>query len=347
MTKKSAKASKYFMAGLLFCFGPSNAVFADTFPLPPAGTHIVGQIRVAIARYEDTLLDIARSYDLGYKEITEANPGVDPWLPGAGTRVVLPTQFILPAAPRMGIVLNLSEMRLFYYPAPKPGKQPVVITHPIGIGRPGWDTPIGVSKVAAKLLNPVWRVPPSIRAEHARDGDLLPKVVLPGPDNPLGRFAMRLSIPSYLIHGTNKPYGIGMRVSHGCVHLYPEDIAHVFHQIPIGTPVRIVNQPYLAGWLNGTLYLKAHKPEKHRKLRENRLTTMVSAVIKETESAGTAIDWDRATRIATQGRGIPVPISLGSPDLGYLLIVAPEVESSAYSSAARNHDALEAAGGKR
>ena len=233
---------------------------SDRFPLPPAGTDVIGEVQIASTGREDTLSDLARRYDLGYEEIVAANPGMDPWLPGEGAQVVLPTQFVLPDAPREGLVLNLAAMRLFYYPRPVANEPPRVITHPIGIGREGWETPQGVARITQKIVQPAWTVPQSVRREHAELGDPLPPVVPPGPDNPLGEYALRLSLPSYLIHGTNQPYGVGIRVSHGCVRLYPEDIARLFPEVPEGTTVTIVNQPYLAGWRNGQLYLEAHPP---------------------------------------------------------------------------------------
>jgi Uncharacterized protein conserved in bacteria len=302
----------------------------DTYPLR-ADSDRVGELHVVTARHADTLLDIARRYDLGYNEITDANPGVDPWLPGEGTPVLLPTQFLLPDAPRKGVVLNLAAMRLFYYPEPKPGEAPVVITHPTGIGRENWPTPRGLTRVTKKVVNPVWHVPTSIQAEHAAAGDPLPAVVPPGPDNPLGRYAMRLDIPGYLIHGTNKPAGIGMRISHGCVQLYPEDIETLFDQVPIGTEVRIVNQPYLAGWHEGTLYLEAHKPltEQNHALNEslNPIVRVVEKAIKNTANSATSVDWEKAQRLARLGYGIPVAISPGTPDLNELLAAVPVYET--------------------
>jgi L,D-transpeptidase ErfK/SrfK len=293
---------------------------SDRFVLPPAGTDVVGDIQIAIARYEDTLPDIARRYGLGYEEIVAANPGVDPWLPGEDTRVILPTQYILPEAPREGLVLNLASMRLFYFPEPEQGEPAVVITHPIGIGREGWRTPQGTTRITAKTVNPVWVVPASVRREHARARDPLPPVVPAGPDNPLGDFAMRLALTRYLIHGTNNPYGVGMRVSHGCVRLYPEDIARLFPEVPVGTPVRIINQPYVAGWRDGLLYLDAHQPlaEEARRWGES-LAPMEEAVARKASAAGGRIDWDKARETAREARGIPVPVSAGSPGLADLL----------------------------
>ncbi len=293
------------LIGLLL-LGARNIACSSSFPLPSPDTDVVGEVRTIWSKSGDTLLDIARRNDLGYNEITEANPGVDPWLPGKGTRIVLPTQFILPDAPRQGIVLDLAAMRLYYFPSPKPGEMPTVVTCPIGIGRIAWRTPVGTTRIVAKITNPAWHIPVAIRIEHAKDGNPLPDVVAPGPNNPLGKYAMPLGIPGYLIHGTNRPYGIGRRVSHGCIHLYPEDIASLFREAPTGTPVRIVDQPYLAGRLNGEIYLEAHKPLAED--RSDSLTPMVRVVLSK--SPFSRINWDVASRVASERRSIPVRISL-------------------------------------
>lgn len=190
-------------------------VSASSFALA-AGQTTVGALGVYVTQAEDTLLDIARSNDFGYTQLVAANRGIDPWLPGSGQRVTLPAFYILPDAPRLGIVINLVAQRLFYYPP----DAPIVETYPIGVGVRGWATPLGLTRVAAKEAHPTWYPPPSI---HAAELDL-PKVVPPGPDNPLGNYALRLGWPSYLLHGTNKPDGVGRNVSHGCIRLYPEDI---------------------------------------------------------------------------------------------------------------------------
>jgi len=235
-------------------------VQADTYILPPADVDVVGFMQQVPASREETLLDIARRYDIGQNEILLANPDVDRWLPEDGSRVILPTRYILPDAERTGLVLNLPEMRLYYYPQAKSGETPVVITHPVSVGRMDWKTPLGVTKIVSKQVDPEWRPPQSIKDEHAKDGDPLPDVVRAGPDNPLGRYAMRLGIPGYLIHSTNKPYGVGMRVTHGCIRMYPEDIEKVFDDIPVGTPVRIINQPIKLGWLADSLFIELHPP---------------------------------------------------------------------------------------
>jgi len=238
---------------------------ATTYPLPDnPKDSLVGdpphKIKYAIAKHEDTLLDIAREYDLGQNQILLANPNVDRWIPGEGTRVVIPNSYILPDAPRDGLILNLPEYRLYYFPKPAKGEKPVVITHPVSIGRQDWDTPLGKTYIQSKKRNPVWIPPPSIKKEHAESGDPLPDVVPAGPDNPLGLYAMRLGIPGYLIHSTNKPFGVGMRVSHGCVRMYPEDIEKLFPMIKVRTPVYIVNQPIKVGWFEDTLYIEVHPP---------------------------------------------------------------------------------------
>ena len=302
---------------------------SDRFLLPAEGTDLVGVVQVAIAREEDTLADIARRYDLGYDEIVAANPDVDPWLPGEGTPVALPTQFILPASPREGLVLNLASLRLFYYPQPEPDQQPVVITHPVGIGREGWRTPQGTWKISQKIEKPSWTVPASVRKEHAQMGDPLPPVVAAGPENPLGEYAMRLSLPSYLIHGTNKPWGVGMRVSHGCIRLYPEDIARLFPEVPLGTPVRIINEPYLVGWRNGLLFLEAHPPLAEEAQRwQGSLESMEQAVERVAADRPFAVDWEKARAAAREARGMPVPISPGTSDLDDILARAPRVPST-------------------
>ncbi len=237
-----------------------SIVRAAEFLLPPDDINIVGESFLVEAKDSETLLDIAREYSVGYNEITKANPDVDPWYPGKKTPVVIPTRYILPDTPREGLVLNLPEMRIYYYPKPKDNEPPKVITYPVGIGRQDWETPRGKTYVSEKKRNPTWTPPASIKAEHAAKGDPLPNVVPAGPDNPLGTRALRLGIPSYLIHGTNKPYGVGMRVSHGCVRMRREDIEALFEMVPQKETVRIINQPLKIGRFAGTLFMEFHSP---------------------------------------------------------------------------------------
>jgi L,D-transpeptidase ErfK/SrfK len=288
----------------------------DRFVLPDPETDVVGVVHYTVARHEDTLADFARRYGLGYDEIVAANPGVDPWLPGRGTRVVLPTRFVIPNAPRKGIIVNLATLRLFYFPEPAEGEPQVVVTHPIGIGREGSRTPVGRMSIIQKTENPTWTPPPSVLRDRAEKGIKMPAVVPPGPDNPLGAFAMRLSRPSYLLHGTNKPYGVGMRVSYGCIRLYPEDIERLFAEVPVGTSVNVVNQPYLVGRDGGEVYLEAHAPLAEEAARwKGSLKAMEQAVAARTKGLDVEIDWERAAVIAQEERGLPVPISVGSPGL--------------------------------
>jgi len=284
-----------------------DAVETDEFSLSDK-QDVVGSIASIQVHENDTLPDIARHFGLGYNDITIANSHLDPWLPEPGSQVLLPIRFTLPDVKRQGLVLNLANMRLFYFP--RQGSRRV-ITYPIGIGRKGWSTPTGLTKIIAKKKNPVWRVPASILKEHAKKGDPLPRIVPAGPENPLGDYAMRLGIPSYLIHGTNKPYGVGMKISHGCVRLYPEDIAELFKQIPVGTSVNIVDQPYLLGWENNMLFLEAHKSLQQYKKLKKKLFKKLKRISRKTDNT---IDWQKVERILEQANGVPIPVLKNSPD---------------------------------
>ena len=275
--------------------------------------NMVGMIAAVNTRQDDTLSDIARHFGLGYNDISKANPAISPWTPATGSRVLLPLQFVLPDAPHKGIVLNLANMRLFYYPKQQPDK---VFTYPVGIGRQGWNTPIGLTRIVAKKARPSWVVPASIHREHKQKGDSLPRVVPAGPDNPLGLYAMRLGFPSYLIHGTNKPYGIGMQISHGCVQLYPEDIEVLFKNASVGMPVRIVHQPYLTAWQQDMLYLEANEPLSKWAHDKSRLKKQLLKRLRQISAKkNVAIDWEKVERIIQRSDGIPTPILAHSPDL--------------------------------
>jgi L,D-transpeptidase ErfK/SrfK len=232
----------------------------NNFLLTHADQSVVGEPQVVFARKEDTLSDLAREYGLGYDEIVAANPEVDPWLPGDNTPILLPTQYVLPNVPKEGVVLNIATKRLFYFPEVADGEYQEVLTYPIGIGRVGWETPLGSTSVVSKAKDPQWWVPASVRREHAEMGNPLPAIVPPGPDNPLGTRVLKLDMPGYLIHGTNQPYGVGMRVSHGCVRLYPENIELLYALVSVGEPVMIINEPYQIGQRDGVLYFEAHAP---------------------------------------------------------------------------------------
>lgn len=219
-------------------------------PKEPYSLGYVGDLSTHIAAYEDTLVNVSRGYGLGFVELRAANPGIDPWIPGKGTKIKLPTRHLIPDAPRDGIIINLPEMRLYSFV--NTGEPP--LTFPIGVGRVGLDTPLGQTTVISKTVAPKWRPTKRMREEDPE----LPAVVGPGPQNPLGTHALYLGWPEYAIHGTNKPYGIGRRVSSGCVRMYPENIKEFYYATPIGTKVTVVNQPIKAAWIEDELYLEAH-----------------------------------------------------------------------------------------
>ena len=260
MIRSLLKTRHRLRHALLLLIWAASPAHSETFLLPPADVDVVGRIEYITVGRDDTLLDIARRYGIGQNEILHANPDVDRWLPAENSRVVLPSRYIIPDAERTGVILNLPEMRLYYFPKPKKGESPQLITHPISVGRMDWNTPLGNTKIISKQKNPSWRPPESIKKEALEDGKVLPDVIPAGPDNPLGLYAMRLGVPGYLIHSTNKPYGVGMRVTHGCIRMYPEDIEGLFADTPVGTPVHIVNQPIKLGWMAGGLFLELHPP---------------------------------------------------------------------------------------
>lgn len=275
--------------------------------------NLVGGLATVNSRENDTLSDIARHYGLGYNDITIANATIDPWTLPGGQPVLLPLHFILPDAPRQGIVLNLANMRMFYYPKSQANN---LYTYPIGIGRQGWNTPLGLTQITAKKTSPDWTVPESIQREHKEQGDPLPNVIHAGPDNPLGNYALPLGFNGYLIHGTNKPYGIGMQVSHGCVQLYPEDIEALFSKVEVGTQVRIVHQPYLAGWDKDMLYLEAHRPLQNWAKQDKQMQKEVrNKIVKMAAEKNALIDWSKVDQVLQRSDGIPTPILEHSPDL--------------------------------
>jgi L,D-transpeptidase ErfK/SrfK len=290
-------------------------------------------VQIVTVGKDDTLTDIARRFNVGYEEILRANPKVDPWLPGEGREIVVPSQFILPDAPRTGIVINIPAMRIYYYPPVKHGERPVVITHPIGIGKVGWRTPEGVTKIVRRQKDPTWRVPESVRKEHHENGEDLEPVIGPGPDNPLGKYAFYLQWPSYLIHGTNKPAGVGLRSSHGCIRLYPEDIEQFFNTVPIGTEVRVVNQPFVFGWRDGQLYMQPYDvleddTRDWTKAQKKLLTHSLAARLQQQLRAHhEQLDWNLVSSLTTHPRGIPVAITVPDASVEQVLAAAPRVQN--------------------
>ncbi|SDS44219.1 L,D-transpeptidase family protein [Pseudomonas oryzae] len=292
------------LAALLLA-APASAL---ELPLPPPGEDVVGQVQVIKAKYEDTFADIATANDLGYLEMVAANPGVDPWLPGEGAEIILPTRYILPPGPREGIVINLAEYRMYYFPK----GQNVVHTFPLGIGREGWGSPITTTTITAKTPNPTWTPPASIRAEHAAEGDILPAVVPAGPDNPLGPFKFTLGTPGYLIHGSNKKFGIGMRVSHGCFRMLNNNVLQLAKMVPVGTPVRIINQPYKFGVAGGKVYLEAHTPlnDAGEPSVVDKHTEVINALLKREDlNQGLRLDWEVVREVVAAEDGLPIEIA--------------------------------------
>jgi L,D-transpeptidase ErfK/SrfK len=296
------------LAGLL---RPASAA---VYELREDGGDVFGSIERIRTRYEDTLIELARRYSLGYEELTRVNPGVDPWLPGEGTEVLIPGMRLLPPGPREGIVVNLPEHRLYYFPKPKMDQPATVLTYPVSVGKMDWRTPIGSTKIVSKQKNPSWTPPKSVHEERRRLGEPpLPAVVPPGRDNPLGAHAMRLSIPggAYLIHGTNNPDAVGMAVTHGCLRMYPEDIATLFERVPVGTKVTLIDEPVKMTKIDGEVWLEVHPPidDQGRAVAVSLdlFEARLDALLGESE---VVINWDIALEALRDARGIPVMIGL-------------------------------------
>jgi L,D-transpeptidase ErfK/SrfK len=256
--------SRFFgfaVVGLVLGLVLQARVRAAEYPLTD-GVTVVGEDQVVTTVFEDTLYDLAYKYGVGSEELIAVNPGVDPWVPGAGKQITIPGRHILPSAPPDGIVVNLPEHRLYYYPKAKRGAPRVVITYPVSIGRLDAATPLGLTHVISKDKDPTWFPTASVRAEHLRNGDPLPPTVPPGPKNPLGKFRIRLAAGqgTYLIHGTNNPLAVGMPVTHGCIRMFPDDVAALFPMVAVGTAVHLVNEPVKVAWVDGELLLEAHPP---------------------------------------------------------------------------------------
>ncbi|MDM7858074.1 L,D-transpeptidase family protein [Thiopseudomonas acetoxidans] len=280
-----------------------QSVSAAQFPLPTDGD-IIGEVQTRIALHEDTFADIGKALDFGYLEMVAANPYVDAWLPGEGVEITLPSKYILPAGARSGIVMNLAEYRLYYYPKDKP----VVYTFPLGIGREGWSSPISETRIVMKTPNPGWTPPKSILREHEEAGDPLPAYVPPGPDNPLGPYKMTLALPGYLIHGSNKKFGIGMRVSHGCFRMLNHNVLELAGLVQVGESVRIINEPYKLGFKGKQLYLEAHTPlDDHGQPSVVDKHAMVMQLLLANEGLQDRanIDWDRLREVVAEETGIP------------------------------------------
>ena len=270
------------------------------------GDSLIGRLATVRLEKDDTLPDVARHFGLGINAISAANPGVDMWVPEAGRKVILPLSFILPDARRKGIVINLAAMRLFLF---KGGGR--VATYPVGVGAEDRPTPMGQMYVKSKTVRPTWHVPASIAERYRKKGDPLPEKVPPGPKNPLGEYAMYLSRPGYLVHGTNKPASIGLQATNGCIRLYPEDIQRLYESTPVNTPVSIVNQPYLVGQSGGVVYIEVHaNGENADKSELNKMFAKLKGIEKK---SARPVDWGKVKQALAEARGVPVSVS-GVPD---------------------------------
>jgi len=303
----STKARRYVLLGRVVA-AALLALMLGAASSPYKTDDLIGIPTLYVTKEEDTLLDIARLYDVGYVEMRAANPGIDPWLPGADREITVPTQQVLPNAPRRGIVINLAELRLYYFA----GDRSEPRSFPIGIGGEGKETPLGGTKVVRKAVHPTW-VP--TKSEHDEDPDL-PAMVGPGPDNPMGDYALYLGWNGYAIHGTNKPYSIGRRDSHGCIRMYPEDIITLFNLIKPGTSVTVVDQQVKTGWSAGELYIEIHASQADADSLESTgepaTSGEVDADAQIIAAAGDAIarlDWYAIHRAELHRDGVPVRVT--------------------------------------
>ncbi|MBZ0157966.1 MAG: L,D-transpeptidase family protein [Alphaproteobacteria bacterium] len=278
---------------------PLLPAHAQEYPFGPDAT-VIGTLRTyRITNEKESLIELAREFGVGYNEIVDANPDLDPFIPGAPVTVTIPSAWILPEMKTYeGLVINLSEMRLYYFYTKR--NEHLAMTFPIGIGSEGHATPVGNFSIVQKTVNPSWYVPESIKREYPE----LPDVVPPGPDNPLGTHALRLSLRSILIHGTNRPFAIGRRASHGCIRLYPEDIPKLFDAVPSGTPIAIVRQPIKLGMRKGRIHIEVHYEE------ESETNYFIEAMqLLKKKDLFDAIDVEKLYRALSERKGIPADIS--------------------------------------
>ena len=287
----------------IFIISPST--WALKFELNP-NSDLVGEVQSYVVEKNETFGEIGRRFDIGMYEMIEANPTINPWIPELGAVLTIPSQFVLPPGKREGIVLNQAELRLYYYDS----KHQSVYTYPVGIGLKKWPTPIGKTKIIVKTKDPTWTPTPSIRAEHALAGEILPPNVPPGKDNPLGDYALRLGFPNILMHGTNQPGGIGLRGSHGCLRFMPQDVKELFSLVKVGTPVEIIHAPFKVGLKEGELYIEAHQALNEERFNGSDNINLLIKKIEQKNKAGLNLDWKKAGQIAKRCSGMPEKVDL-------------------------------------
>jgi L,D-transpeptidase ErfK/SrfK len=305
----TARRSRSVRSAVLLLLLAAACASRPRHPLesPPPSPDLVGRLSLHETRASDTFVDLAPVLGVGYVELVAANPGVDPWLPGNGTRLVVPKARLLPSGKREGIVINLGDLRLYFF---EPGRAPRSV--PIGIAKDGYATPLGVTEVKSKKEKPIWIPGPSAR----RDG--YPAKVEPGPDNPLGDHALYLGWQSYLIHGTNDPRGVGRHSSRGCIRLYPRDMAGLYSRVGLGTKVRVVNEPVKLGWVGGQLYLEINPDEqqsleldeKGERSSDRAPDGLRQLVVRAAGEHAGRVDWAAVEHAAKRRSGVPNPILL-------------------------------------
>ncbi len=304
MRPMKTQGTRWFLAALaavqLAALGAAPEARAAAYGLSGPDTDVVGGVVPLKTRYEDTLASVAEAQGLGWRELIDANPGIDPWIPGEGTLIDLPTRYVLPSGAREGVVINVSEFRLYYFP---PGGS-MVVTYPVGLGRLDFPTPLVDTQVKSVVPNPTWTPGPTARREHAERGNPLPPVVPPGPDNPMGSMAIVLGIPSYFIHGTNQPFAVGQTASLGCIRMYNQHVEALAEMVRRGVPVRIVNEPYKVGWRDGDLYAEVHQ-DIYDTVPPGELERRIKAAAGDQEGT---VNWALVQYLLDQPTGIPTPI---------------------------------------
>jgi L,D-transpeptidase ErfK/SrfK len=281
--------------------------WAAQYPMPAPGNDLVGELTSVRAEPGETAGSIGDRYGIGIHEMLEANPTLSTNELSGGEEVLIPTQYVLPKF-RKGIVINLAECRLYYFD--QEGR--TVFTYPVGLGRSGWRTPTTTTTIIRKTTNPTWTVPSSIhKYVYEQTGNWLPNVVPPGPENPLGPYAMYLGTHGYLIHGTNQPWSIGKLISAGCIRLFNADVSELYAHVKTGTPVKIIHQPYKAGWQNGKLYLEAHIPLNLKEAPSDLNMVSPEKSLQAANRNKQDINWRSVQQILTQQHGVPEPVGDG------------------------------------